>query len=232
MTVSLDEAREFVSREAEKRNGKVIRRMPRVLAEATSRPHFYIFNVGPWAWSRQLGSNGTRLIPACPEGQKHSEALTVPILHNETVATDMNKMENTQEEGEVLVNAILMKGYGFKPENSLENWGVAVIEHWPPEEEDLAEPMKKLNAKCDELIFEADRFHDNREFNNITEMHRWAARRRKQQKGWLNANPDTVNCPACGSVVMPNIAVCPHCSATLNEKLARKFFPERFQKAS
>jgi len=232
MTVTLDEAREFVSREAEKRNGKVIRRMPKVLKDATTQPFYFIFNVGPWEWSRQLGSNGTRAITACPEGKSFSDPLTVPILHNETIAVDMNKMENTQEEGNVLVDAIMMRGYGFKPEASLENWGVAVIEHWPPEKEDLIEPNKRLNEKFDQLIYEADKFHENREHQNITDMHRLAAKKRRQQRAWMSANPDTTSCKNCGMTVLEGIAQCPHCKVVLDRAKHKKNFPELYAEAS
>ena len=232
MTVTLDDVRQYVSKEAVRRNGRMVPSLPTMMKKLVTDPHYYIFNVGPWAWSRQLGGRGTREVGACEEGQSFSEPLPMPILDNETVASDMNKMENRQEEGIEVVKAFMMQGYGFKPDDSLENWGVSVIDHWPPTAQDIAAANKRLNQKFDDLIAEADRFHENREHLNITDFHRLAARRRKQTKNWLNVNPDMKACPACGSTVMPDIAVCPHCSATLNEELARRFFPERYKKAS
>jgi hypothetical protein len=228
MPVSLAEVNEYVSREATRRNGKMVPTLPGALRKMCTDAHFYVFNVGPWTWTRQLGGRGTRTVQGCPEGKKYGDPLTLPFLDNETVASDMNKMENRQEDGQMVVDAVLMKGYGFKPEHSLENWGVAVIDHWPPTAEDLAPPNRKLAQKFDELIGEADKHHEQREYKNIDEFMRLAARRRNLQKPWLNENPDLKACPACGTQVMPNIAVCPHCTATLNEELARKYFPERF----
>jgi rubrerythrin len=232
MTVTLNEVNEYISKETARRNGKVIRKLPGALREMTQNPYWYVFNVGPWEFTRQLGGNGTKTLAGCPEDEKYSIPTTFPIIHNETVATDMNAMENVQEEGQVHLNAFMIEGYGCKPEDSLRYWGVEAIDHWPPTAQDLIAPNKRLNAKLDDLISEGDRYHENREHQNITDRHRWAARKRKQMRGWLNENPELVSCRACGSMVMPSIAVCPHCSAVLDEKLARQFFPERFQKAS
>lgn len=229
---TLEEVREFVSKEAEKRNGKVIRKLPKMMRELTTKTHFYVFNVGPWEWQRQMGGKGTKTLQKCEEGEPYSNALGFPVLDNETIAVDMNKMENLQEEGEVTLQAFLMEGYGFKPEMSLRNWGVEVSEKWPPSKELIAKANQRLNVKFDELIAEADRFHESREHQNITDQHRYAARRRKQSKGWLNQNPDMESCPACGETVKSNIARCPHCTAVLNEELDRKYFPEKYKKAS
>lgn len=231
MPVSLEEAQQYVTREAMRRNGKSIPVLPGMMKKMCTDPHFYVFNVGPWKWERQLGGRGSRTVQACPEGKPYSEPLTMPILDNETVASDMNKMENRQEDGKLVVDAILMEGYGFRPEMSLRNWGLGCIDHWPPTVEDLKGPRKLLNAKFDELISEADKHHEQRKYDDISEFHRMACRQRGITKPWLNENPDLQACPACGTQVMPNIAVCPHCTATLNEELARKYFPERFNKA-
>jgi hypothetical protein len=230
MAVTLDEVNQYVSREATRRNGKIVPTLPGMMRKMCTDPHFYVFNVGPWEWSRQLGGRGTRTIPACFEGEKYSDPLELPLLDNETVAADMNKMENRQEDGALVVDAVMQRGWGFKPEHNLDRWGVMAIDHWPPTKADLEAANRYLSQKFDELIGEADRYHEQRKHEDVTEFHRLAARRRKLLKPWLNENPDLVSCGACGMQVMPNIAVCPHCTATLNEELAKKFFPERFKK--
>lgn len=227
---TLEEVNQWVSHEATRRNGKIVPKLPKQLHELCTRPFYYIFNVGPWQWSQQLGGRGTRVVPACPEGKPYSDPLELPKLDNETVASDMNKMENRQEDGIEVVNAVLLEGYGYRPEGSLRHWGVSVIEHWPPTKDDLVLPTMELNAKFDELIAEADKHYEQHKYEDITEFHRLAARRRKLAKGWMNANPDLVPCAACGTDVKPNIAVCPQCGAVLDEALARKFFPEKFSK--
>lgn len=232
MPVTLKEAQEFVSREAERRNGRIIPMLPKKMKAMCTDAHWYVFNVSPFPRERQLGGKGTRVVQACPEGKPHSAPLTFPILDNETIAIEMNKMANVQEDGDVVVNAFMMQGYGFRKEDSLENWGIMAIDHWPPTAREISMANANLDKTCDELLVEADRAYEAREYKEISEVHRWAARKRKQQKGWLNVNPDLVACGACGSQVMQNIAVCPHCTATLDVELARKFFPERFTKAS
>ena len=232
MTVTLDEVSNFVSREATRRNGRIVPALPGRLREMCTKPHYFIFNVSPWPVERQLGGRGTKVCQGCPEGESYGPPLELPILDNETVAVDMNKMENRQEEGIEVVNAFLQKGWGSRPEASWEHWGLGVTEQWPPSAQDLKEANARFNAKLDELTREGDKYYEQRKHDDISDFHRYAARRRKLAKPWLNENPDLVACAACGSQVMPNIAVCPQCSATLNEELARKFFPERYRKAS
>lgn len=230
--ISAEEAMKHISREVTRRNGKIVPKLPDQLHNLCTHPFYYIGNVGPWEWPRQMSGRGMRTIPACPEGAKYSEPLEMPILDNETVASDMNKMENRQEAGSVVVDAVLMKGYGFRPEHSLENWGVFVIEHWPPTEKDLAGPTKLLNAKFDQMIAEADAHYANHKPDDVSEMHRMACRRRKQSRPWLNAGVEIEFCPACGESVKANIARCPHCTAVLNEELDRRFFPEKYKKGA
>jgi hypothetical protein len=230
--VALDEVAQYVSREAQRRNGKIVPVLPGVLKDLCTKPFYYIFNVGPWKWTQQLGGRGTRTVQACPEGESYGPALELPKLDNETVAADMNKMENRQEDGLAVVDAVLQRGWGCRPEHSLENWGVGVTLQWPPSAQDIAAATKKLNMKFDELIAEADKAHEQREYKEITEFHRLAARRRAVNKAWLNENPDMVPCGACGMQVMQNIAKCPHCRATLNVELAKKFFPEEYRKSA
>ena len=232
MPVTLNEVNDYVSREATRRNGKIVPTLPKMMHSLCHDPHFYIFNVGPWEWQRQLGGRGTRTVQACPEGREYGDPLALPILDNETVAADMNKMENRQEDGKEVVDAILMRGYGFRPEMSLTNWGVSVVDHWPPTKQELDEARRQLNLKFDELIAEADRYHEQRKHEDIGEFHRLAARRRRLSKEWLNENPDMVSCGACGMEVKPNIARCPHCTAVLDEALDRKFFPEKYRKTA
>lgn len=227
---TLDEVNLYVSREATRRNGKIVPKLPGMLHELCTKPYYYIFNVGPWQWVQQLGGRGTKVVQACAEGQPYSPALELPKLDNETVASDMNKMENRQEDGLEVVHAVLQEGFGCRPEHSLRNWGVSYAMQWPPSAQELSAATKLLNVKFDELVAEGDKYHDQHKFEDITEFHRLAARRRRLQKPWLNENPDLLTCGACGSQVMPNIAVCPQCTAVLNEELHRKYFPQLYQK--
>ena len=111
-TITLEEAARYVSREATRRNGKIVPKLPKVLEDLCHNPVYYVFNVSPWPVDRQLGGKGTRILQACPEGEPYGpEPLTWGTLDNETVAVDMNKMENRQEDGlEAGVNAFLCRG--------------------------------------------------------------------------------------------------------------------------
>ena len=229
---TIDEVAQYVSREATRRNGKIVPRLPGMLHDLCTKPYYYIFNVGPWQWNQQLGGRGTKTVQACAEGEDYSPALELPKLDNETVAADMNKMENRQEDGLAVVQAVMQEGFGFRPEHSLRNWGVACIDHWPPTEKDLEEPRLMLAIKDDELITEGDKYHDQHKFEDITDYHRSAAKRRRVAKPWLNKNPDLVSCGACGTEVKQNIALCPQCGAVLDEDLHRKFFPDKYKKSA
>jgi hypothetical protein len=231
--ITLDEVARYVSEEATRRNGKIVPRLPKGLEDLCVKPHWYVFNVGPWDWERQLGGLGTKFLAKCPEGEPYGPVpLVFGLYHNETVAVDMNKMENRQEDGIEIANAFLSRGRDCRPENSLEQWGIGISEQWPPTASEIAAAQRRLSEKCDELIRDGDRYYEQRKHEDITEFHRWAARKKKLAKGWLNENPDMVGCPACGQQVMPNIAKCPHCRATLNVELAKKYFPEEYRKTA
>lgn len=230
--VTFEDAQKYISREVTRRNGKIVPKLPDQLHNLCSFPFYYIGNVGPWEWPRQMSGRGMRVIRACPEGAKFSEPLEMPILDNETVASDMNKMENRQEDGKLVVEAVMMEGYGFRPEHSLRNWGVFVLEHWPPTKQDLEEPTRLLNMKLGQIVSEADAHYANHKPDDISDMHRMACRRLKQTRPWLNAGVELESCPACGESVKANIARCPHCTAVLNEDLDRKYFPEKYKRGA
>src|SRR5271154_716818 len=48
----------------------------------------FIFNVGPWELRREMGSSGTALIRACPEGNAYSEPYIVLGVEEEPYPID------------------------------------------------------------------------------------------------------------------------------------------------
>lgn len=62
--------------------------MPGIVRRVSVENRVYIFNVGPWAHVRELGSTGTFRIPACPEGEEYSTPLAIDAICEEPYPKD------------------------------------------------------------------------------------------------------------------------------------------------
>jgi hypothetical protein len=98
----------------------------------------------------------------------------------------------------------------------------------------LAEKTEELKAYYKALVAQANAFAETTAGAvNIGDLMRTAARALGLQPKWLFLVTDEMRpCPACGTPIIPNIAVCPTCRAIVDETKARKFFPERFTGAA
>ena len=98
-----------------------------------------------------------------------------------------------------------------------------------PEPKLLKEKVEAMKAYAKALVAQADMLADTPETRkNITSLMRAAARQIGVKRPWLYESEEMTMCPACGSPVLPGVAVCKTCSAVIDEAKARKYFPERF----
>ncbi len=111
--------------------------------------------------------------------------------------------------------------------------GVFVSTTPTPSPENLKQAHQMLRTYYEALCAEADLFYETETGKkNISSSMRDAAKYLGITKPW-NYNPTAMDtCPACGSSVIPGIAICATCKAILDEPKARKFFPERFAQKS
>lgn len=92
-----------------------------------------------------------------------------------------------------------------------------------PSEAELAEASRKLLSWDLALISEGDTYFDRNRKEDISDLHRNAARRLGLKKPWLPENQLAAACPVCGSDIKPGVAVCPNCTAILDPVRYAKF---------
>lgn len=213
------EQREQAVRELRTKNTKDVFALPPELQMAGSP--VLIFNVGPFTHRKSMGSYGQWTIAACEEGQLHSKATEVPYITNDPVHIDMNQMAHRHDSGRKLALDILGVGQFHTPSEDLTQWGVFVAAGDEPTDQELRKANSKFDKACDALIREADSYWNQGPANyvNITDMHRLAAKRRKQKdKPWARGIEVMANCTMCGEGISPNAAICAHCKNVIDEK--------------
>ncbi len=109
--------------------------MPEIFRKVSDDNRICIYNVGPWSHKRELGSAGIYFIPACPEGQDHSEPLVLNGVEEEPYP--INEVECAMKpkagvagqltgsaDGMLLAQQILGFGPHVAPASSLIPFGV------------------------------------------------------------------------------------------------------------
>ena len=227
--VDLNQARAAVNAEAAKRNAKIVERVPAIIDKMAKEQSVYIFNVGPNAWGRNLGSLGNYHVPGCAEGKTVSEPLVIPGVVLERVATEMNKMSNRYEEGMDIAKDVMFIGRGYSPELNRENWGLFISETKDPSKAAINSAKAKLRKTQADLVADADNLERNNKRDQITELHRFAAEALGVTKAWLSMEPrEADECPACHKRIDMESIICPECSAILDLEGAKKYHPEKY----
>jgi hypothetical protein len=203
---------------------------------AAAKPAYYIFNIYPQSYSKSLGSLGSYYLPACAEGEEYSK----PLVINEIVITYTDQGEGRlgfmTDEGLAVAANILGCEYrngewlAGPHYSDLRDWGCFVSTSETPTAKELTEAKTRLRRKMEQLVAKADQkaLEGNEGLKEIDAIHRKAAHYLNVSRTWATLPVQMDGCPACGSQVKPGVAICPHCTAVLDEAKARAFFPERF----
>lgn len=209
--------RQQAERELRNKNQKILDMLPEELKD--TGPPICIFNVSPKAYLRSMGSMGHYLIPACPDGAKHSAALKVPRILDDMRSDGMFKLVAVPVSGKAVVNDIVGIGEFHSPGEDLTKWGVFVAAGQTPTDKELAEANRKLNQTWDYLITEADNYWKQgpQAHENVSDLHRLAAEKRGVDKEWAREVQPMKNCHVCGNRIMPTAAICTHCKTVLDE---------------
>lgn len=210
---------------------------------AAMKQRVYIFNVGPWEHHAPMGTMGTFIIPACPEGQEYSAPVAfrgepgIPALIPETVVDAVEGYTVTYKwdfstEGDRVARDIV---------RMFEKKGVFLAAGPVPTEQELEAAKTKLYDLYDERVKAADKAYEvnggmevgdnGKSYSAITSDDVFAAKALGLDKPWARKNQKMVPCEGCGQPVAPQAVRCPHtgCGAILNEEKARKLFPHLFQ---
>ena len=200
--------------------------IPSILRRAEEEA-LYIFNVSPWPYMQNLGTLGTRVVPACEEGRRYSKPLVIPGTVVEYVPANESQMRPILHDGEQVANDIVGIGPHLMPYNSLVRRGCFVSHSNPPKAEEVAEAHEKLLLWCDTLIKQAnDAAAQSPKVlqDMIAAEHYTAAKIRKKTPGecpWLVGtvqSADRADCPFCMTAIPLNVPKCPNCKEIVNQK--------------
>lgn len=154
-------------------------------------------------------------IPACPAG-KDCDTLAVTGREDAIDLGDNHRITLQISARDIAADII----------QDLEDHGIFVCTGEFPSAEELAGARARRDGWYSRLVAEADemwaRGHSYRE---ISDMHRRAAFSLSLQREWAYAPQASRECPACGEKVRPDVAVCKHCKAVLDEERAARYFP-------
>lgn len=202
------------------RNRKVkVQQLPAVMKKVSKEQQIHIYNVGPWALTRELGSIGSFRIPACPEGKEYVERDPIPGVFEEPIPGEHpNFMEVRTEEGRYIAEQILGVGPFMSARDSFEHLGVFIGSQVGPEakptKEELATAKAKLRAHMEELVNDARKAYERGDMREIVDRHRLAARYLKlENEQWYSTRTAKarVSCEACGTAVNEGTKICPTC---------------------
>ena len=216
---------------------RYVPRMIDFVKKISDENRVYIFNVGPWAHSRELGSAGRWFIKACLAGQDYSEPVIVqgieeePYPVNETTCTMLPKSGlpgqlSGPAEGLLLAQQILGEGPHIPKSASFAPFGVFISETATPKPKDLVRANNALQQKYLDLINEANQAlaqgNDAAVQTIRPEWHFVAARamhRSEAECPWLKGSEVGAareNCPSCGDVYSVGVMKC-KCGFVLNK---------------
>ncbi len=201
--------------------------VPDIFREASQAHRLYIFNVGPWAHSRDLGSAGTFRIPACPAGKDYSDPVVIDGVVDEPYPINEVECKVIQTSGADLANQIIGEGPFISKASSFVPFGVFISPTPKPSRELMAAANTALQNKHIAHVREANAAFQkdptNREGVIQSAWHFVSAHALKKGKGecpWLGESlvpAGRENCPGCGDVYNVGILRC-KCGFVLDKK--------------
>ena len=211
---------------------------PALVRDVSAANRIFIFNVGPWAHTRELGSAGTYRIPACPEDKDYSSPVVIeglvnePYPENEATCTMLPACgEPRQLRGEgsglALAKQIIGEGPFIAKRASFVPYGVFISPTPKPSKELLAAARAELEKRHLAHIREANaafmRDPTNREGVIQPAWHHVSAHALKKSKAecpWLGeslAPAGREECPGCGTPYNVGILKCRDCNYILDK---------------
>ena len=197
--------------------------------------HYYIFNMGPFAWTRALGDMGTFVIRPLPDGKEIPEFSACIdqfiFRHYEAGNQSLNYREY---DGLQLAQDIIGTLPPMTPDNDLTKYGVFIQDHPNVTAHECEEARERLLKTCQELCLEAEGLFTGddaaRSFVRNSAKHKIAAKVIGYEAAWVTLPAQRVPCPACGGMMIKGAVIhdSPTCGAIIDETRARKFFPDRF----
>jgi hypothetical protein len=227
------------------RNGYADRYVP-ATPEAVQKlawdTRLFIFNVGPWTLRREMGSSGTALIPACPEGAEYSKPYIVLGVEQEPYPVDETQcamipksgppgQKGGAADGIYLAQQILGEGAHLARSASFRPFGVFISKTEIPSKEDLRAARAALHERLQYLVKEAnDSWAQDRDKMQVIQKdwHQRAAELLKKGTAecpWMGdrtVGAERIDCPFCAVAIPSTVAKCPNCKEVVNQELYKQ----------
>lgn len=226
MPVSAKEAGEELMAKVSRLNGRRLPPIPAAIKKLGRETQVYIYNVGPWSWTRHLGGAGAFIVPACLEGKTHSEPLVIDGMFQLPIPVDDQNFEWRMEEGGGLHVAEDVVGIGMMAPRSAAfiKYGVFIAEGKVPTVAELQAARQALSEYLTYLVSEANQTfarNPTEFYNYCGDMHRQAAKMLKKTAAecpWLSTTVTTPRqtCGSCGTDCNLSAFVCPTCKFILD----------------
>ena len=200
----------------------------RQIQDLSERTRVYLYNVGPWAHQRLMGSLGTYHIPACPEGGEFSAPVMIEGIVSEMYPMLEGRMDYLpDEDGWNIAMQVLGVGPHLPPRNSFVPYGVFASRSNPPAKEEMKEARRNLWEKYRELVAEADIAYSQgpkaAEETIRPDTHFVAARALRKTEAecpWMKnsaAPAERAECPSCTAVYKVGAMKCRECGYVLDK---------------
>ena len=205
----------------------------------------YIYNVSTiHEWHKPQGQLGTVIIPKCEKGKRVSKPYVLPGIINRWYDKGLGRKENFQESGLEVAQDICHCHPEYPAEsanNNLTNFGVFIteksLEELPQKKQDelIEAAHEKMVKKLQEMILEADLFHQGGNPKWVGQIHRDALQAfneitgAKEERPWapIRYAQKAEDCRFCGSTVKPGVVVCPTCRNVLDESKYKQMAGKR-----
>jgi hypothetical protein len=232
LAISANEAsRQAAAYQRRMNGGRTIPQVLPLLQKISDEKKVFIYNVGPFQYTRHMGSTGTFTIPACLEGAAVSEPIVIDGIVTEPVPVDEKTMTLMQDEGRYVAEQIIGDGKFLRPEDSLVHRGVFVSDTRPPKKAEIEAATQKLRGFMQGKVSEMNDAYamgPNKRIEVQTNEHYIAARYlgyTEQECPWLQntAAPATrKNCEGCGEAYVVGIMKCKSCGYILDKEKYEK----------
>src|ERR1700761_3673466 len=122
-----------VAGEIDSLNRKNVEILPMSLVRAAKASQIYVFNVGPEAWVRNVGT-GTYVVPGKRKDQSYSDPVVLDSTIYTTIVSDTG-FRWAPSDGMDVAKDIVQIG----KMSDLTKYGLGISETWPPSKEQIAE---------------------------------------------------------------------------------------------
>lgn len=215
MPLNVQDAQQAVNAEAQKRNSKIVEKIPALIKRLAAENKLYIFNTSPMPHSRRLGSLGNFYVPACSVGGEVSEPLVIDGLVTEYITNDMNKMDMRHEEAINVANDVMLIGRGYTPDLNMERRGLFIHDSPVAPQSKILSGKKNWHKYCSDMVARADNLEKagKREEISNTPIFLLCAAELGIVRPWCSESKSMNECTACGGVINHGVKLCIHCKA-------------------